>query len=264
VTTVRSKDGTPIAYERSGSGPAILLVDGALCYRDSGPMRPLAKLLAPHYTVYAYDRRGRGESGDTPPYHADREVEDIEALIAEAGGTAFVYGISSGAALALEAANRLPGIPKLALYEAPFVVDADRPPVPDDYVEQQRKLIAAGRRGDAVKMFMKTVGVPAIFIAMMRVFPAWSKLTGVAHTIAYDISILKGNQRGKPLPANRWTNVTMPALVAVGGKSDAWMKSGMRNLADVLPNPTRRILDGQNHMVSPKALAPVLIQFFAG
>ena len=128
MPTVISKDGTPIAFERSGSGPALILVDGALCYRAFGPMPQLAALLARDFTVYTYDRRGRGESGLTAPFAVEREVEDIAALLEEAGGAACVYGISSGAALALEAANRSPGIRKLALYEAPFIVDGSRPP----------------------------------------------------------------------------------------------------------------------------------------
>src|SRR5262249_20103197 len=132
---VRSSDGTSIAYERSGSGPALILVDGALCYRDSGPSRPLAAQLVQHFTVYVYDRRGRGESGNTLPYAIEKEVADIQALIDEAGGSALVYGISSGAALALEAAQTGLAIPKLALYEAPFMVDNTRPPTPDNFVD---------------------------------------------------------------------------------------------------------------------------------
>lgn len=190
-SNVVSSDGTIIAFDRSGEGPPIILVDGELCYRASGPNGPLAELLAPHFTVFTYDRRGRGDSGDTPPYAVDREVEDLEALINEAGGSAYVYGISSGAALALEAANRGLAIKKLALYEAPFVVDDSRPPVPEDYLPQVDKLIAADRRGDAVKLFMrKGVRVPAVFVTMMQFMPAWSKLKGVAHTLPYDAEIM--------------------------------------------------------------------------
>src|SRR5271165_875630 len=152
MNKVTSKDGTPIAFDKIGQGPALILVDGALCYRASGPNGPLAAMLAPHFTVYTYDRRGRGDSGNTLPYAVEREVEDIDALIQEAGGSAFVYGISSGAALALEAANRGLAVKKLALYEAPFVVDSSRSPLPDDLVAQANRLIAANRRGDAVKL----------------------------------------------------------------------------------------------------------------
>src|SRR5229473_6010118 len=181
---ILSTDGTPIAFDQTGKGPAIILVDGALCYRASGPTGPLAALLAPHFTVFTYDRRGRGDSGDMAPYSVEREVEDIEALLKEGGGSAFVFGISSGAALALEAANRGLAIIQLALYEAPFIVDDSRPPIPNDFPARLDELISSKRRGDAVRLFMKLVGVPGIFILLMRFMPAWSKLTAVAHTIA--------------------------------------------------------------------------------
>jgi pimeloyl-ACP methyl ester carboxylesterase len=264
MNKVRSKDGTPIGFDRSGKGPAVILVDGALCYRASGPMAPLAALLAEKFTVFTYDRRGRGDSGNTAPYTVEREIEDVDALIKEAGGWAYVYGISSGAALALEAANHGLAIKKLALYEAPFIVDDSRPPIPTDFVAQLNALVSADRRGDAVKLFMNLVGVPGIFIAIMRFMPAWKKLTGVAHTLPYDITIVQENQRGKPLPEKRWVSVTMPTLVADGGKSPAWMRNGMRALAGVLPNAKLSTLEGQTHMVKPKALAPVLMEFFAG
>ncbi len=259
---VHSRDGTPIAFDRSGKGPPIILVDGALCYRASGPMGPLAALLEPHFTVLTYDRRGRGDSGDTAPYAVEREVEDIEALIGAAGGSAFVYGISSGAALALEAANGGLAIEKLALYEAPFIVDDSRPPLPKDYLPHLNELIASGRRGDAVKLFMQVVGVPAMFVALIRFMPTWSKLKAIAHTLAYDALIVEANQRGKPLPARRWAAATVPTLVVLGGKSPGWMRSAMQALASVLPNAKSRTLEGQTHMVKPKALAPVLVEFF--
>jgi pimeloyl-ACP methyl ester carboxylesterase len=263
MNKVLSKDGTPIGFDRSGKGSPVILVDGALCYRASGPMGPLAALLAEKFTVFTYDRRGRGDSGNTMPYAVEREVEDIEALIKEAGGSAHVYGISSGAALALEAANHGLAIKKLALYEAPFIVDDSRPPIAPDFVAQLNTLISADRRGDAVKLFMKLVGVPGIFIAIMRFMPAWKKLKGIAHTLPYDIMIVQDNQRGKPLPDKRWASATVPILVVDGGKSPAWMRNGMRALAGVLPNAKLRTLEGQTHMVKPKALAPVLMEFFA-
>lgn len=262
MQTVTSKDGTRIAYEQSGTGSAIILVDGALCYRAFGPMRPLAKLLEPHFTVFAYDRRGRGESGDTAPYAVEREIEDLEALIQAAGGSAFVYGISSGAALALEAAAHLRNIEKLAVYEAPFIVDDSHPPRPDDYLKQLNQLIASNRRGDAIRMFMKTVGVPGVFIAMMRFMPSWSKLKGIAHTLPYDFTILGDTGSGKPLPAHRWESAALPTLVMDGGKSPTWMRHAMQALAEVLPNASYRTLDRQTHMLKPEVLAPVLVEFF--
>lgn len=263
MNTVTSRDGTAIAFEKTGQGSAVIVVEGALCYRASGPSRPLARLLARHFTVYTYDRRGRGDSGDTASYAVEREVEDIEALIAEAGGAAFVYGISSGAALALEAATRPMGITKLALYEAPFIVDDGRPRVPEDNLARIGALVAAERRGDAVKYFMRQVGVPAPFIALMRFMPVWSKLKAVAHTLPYDFAILDGNQASKPLPTGRWSAVTTPALVMDGGKSEPWMRHATRALADALPDAQYRTLPGQTHMLKPEALAPILVEFFA-
>ncbi len=259
---VRSTDGTLIAFDRVGQGPPIVLVDGALCYRASGPMKALAAQLAPSFTVYTYDRRGRGDSGDRAPWAIEREFEDLDALVAEAGGSAFVLGLSSGAALALEAAARGLAVRKLALYEAPFVVDDTYPPMEETYLPQLKAMVAADRRGDAVKHFMKRVGVPRIFVALMRIMPAWSKLTAVAPTLVYDISIVEPYQKGKPLPAARWAAVAAPTLVADGGKSPAWMRNGMRALAGILPNATYRTLAGQTHMVKAQVLGPVLVEFF--
>jgi pimeloyl-ACP methyl ester carboxylesterase len=264
MNTVHSTDGTAIAYETVGQGPPLILVDGALCYRASGPSRPLAAELADRFTVYVYDRRGRGESGDTEPYALEREVEDIQALVKAAGGSAYVYGISSGAALALEAAKRNDiGITKLALYEAPFVVDDSRPPVEHDYLPRLHGYLASDRRGNAVRLFMRQVGVPGFVVALMRFMPAWSKLKGVAHTLPYDAAAMGDTQSGKPLPAGRWSGVTAPTLTVVGGKSQPWMHNGMRALADALPKARHETLPGQNHMVKAKALAPMLADFFA-
>jgi pimeloyl-ACP methyl ester carboxylesterase len=262
MSTVVSGDGTTIAYEKTGTGPAVILVDGALCYRAFGPARPLAKLLSEHFTVYVYDRRGRGESGDTDPYAVQREVEDIEALVKEAGGSAYVYGISSGAILALEAAARIAGIRKLALYEAPMIVDDTHPPRPDDYLATMDALIAANRPGDAVKLFMKTVGAPGIAIAMMRLSPGWKKLKAVGRTLPNDFRILGDTGSGRPLPTDRWAAATVRTLVMDGGKSPAYMRNAQRQLADVLPNAEYRTLDGQTHMLKAEAVAPVLVEHF--
>src|SRR3954452_12976662 len=188
MSTLESADGTVIAYEKSGEGPPVILVDGALCHRGSGPARPLAKALADRFTVYTYDRRGRGESGDTAPYAPEREVEDLMAVIEATGGQADVYGISSGAALALDAAAAGAGIRRLALYEAPFVVDATLAPLPEDWIPTLEAALAAGRRGAGVSQFMRRVGVPGPFIALMHLLPAWKKLCAVAHTLPYDFA----------------------------------------------------------------------------
>lgn len=260
---VFSKDGTFIAFERTGSGPAVILIDGALCHRKFGPSKSIAALLSRHFTVYTYDRRGRGDSGNTLPYAVEREIEDIQALIGVAGGSASLFGLSSGAALALEAANHGLALQKLALFEAPFIVDGSRPPIPDDYLARLNGLLSQGRRGDAVQLFMKLVGVPSVFIALSRLMPAWSKLKAVAHTIPYDITIVQENQRGKPLPAQRWSHIKVPTLVVDGGKSPQWMRHAMHSLAGVLPNAELRTLEGQTHMVKPQVLVPVLAQFYS-
>lgn len=259
--TVTSNDGTRIAYDKTGSGPAVILVDGALCYRASGPAKPLEKLLVDTFTVYTYDRRGRGDSTDTQPYSVEREIEDIEALIKEAGGSAFVYGISSGAALAVEAANRGVGVTKLATYEAPYIVSDDAPEEPADYLERLNANVAAGRNGAAVKQFMKLVGAPGFAVVMMQVLPVWKKLKAVAPTLPYDHAILEPCRHRQPLPVDRWTSVTMPTLVMDGGKSPAWMRQSQQSLAEVLPNAQHRTLEGQTHLLKPAAVAPVLKEF---
>ena len=259
---VRSKDGTVIAFDRIGHGAAVILIDGALCYREMGQCGQLAELLAQHFTVFTYDRRGRGASGDTVPYAVEREVEDIAALLGEAGGAAFVWGTSSGAVLALEAANRLSGIKKLALYEAPFIVDDTRRATEDGW-DRISRAVAADRRSDAVKLFLKLVGVPSFVRALMPLMiPLWLKLKAVAHTLPYDGAIVRDNQTGKSLPASRWASVTIPTLVMDGGKSPAWMRHANRSLASVLPNAQYRTLQGQTHTLKPKAHAPSLVEFF--
>jgi len=259
VDKVRSSDGTIIAFEKSGNGPAIILVGGALSDRSAGA--PLAALLAPRFTVFSYDRRGRGDSGDTAPYAVEREVEDLAALIREAGGSAFVFGHSSGAALALEAAAHGLAVTKLALYEPPFIVDDSRPRVLEDFPARLAGLLAAGRRGDAVGLFMtEAVEAPAEMVDQMRQTPMWPAMEALAHTLMYDITIMGDNS----LPTERAASVTVPTLVVDGGESPAWARNAVRALADALPAARRRTLEGQTHGVVPEAIAPVLEGFFAG
>lgn len=260
---VISKDGTAIAFDQSGQGPVVILVGGAL--GDRSASEPLAALLAQHFTVLNYDRRGRGESGDTLPYAVEREIEDIDALIKEGGGSAFVLGGSSGAVLALEASARGLAIKKLALYEPPFIVDESRPPLPKDYVTQLNEMVAAGQRGDAVAFFMtKAVGMPAEAIVPMRQTPFWPTLEAAAHTLAYDGTIMGNTMSGHRLPRGKWDSVTIPTLVMDGGASPAWMRNAVQALVDVLPCAQRCTLEDQTHVVSPEALAPILIAFFNG
>ena len=247
----------------SGQGPAVILVDGAMCYRASGPAGPLAERWPRHYTVYIYDRRGRGESGDTQPYSVEREVEDLDALLRAAGGTAYLYGISSGAVLALEAAARLDGLRKLAVFEPPFIVDDTHPGRgPDDYLDRMDALIAEDRRGDAVKLFMRTVGVPGFGIAMMRLMPVWKKLTGSRTRCRTTSECSATPVRGRPLPTDRWASAKLPTLVMDGGKSPAYMRNSARQLAEILPDASYRTLPGQTHLLKPDAVAPVLKEFF--
>jgi pimeloyl-ACP methyl ester carboxylesterase len=263
VNAVTSRDGTRIAFDRTGAGPPLIVVGGALS--DRSAVAELAAVLAPSLTVFAYDRRGRGDSGDTAPYAPEREVEDIGSLIEEAGGSACVFGHSSGAALSLEAAARGLAIPKLALYEPPFIVDDSRPPMPPNYLEHLNELTSAGRRGDAVEYFMMTgPGVPAEVVDQMRSEPSWHAMEAMAHTIVYDGAILDGMMSGRPLPADRWAAVTMPTLVMDGDQSPAWARNSVRSLAEVLPNAERRTLQGQGHGAAPDVLAPILLEFLRG
>lgn len=261
---VISKDGTPIAFDQLGSGPAVILVAGALGTRAS--FTELAETLAQNFTVINYDRRGRAGSGDTQPYAVAREIEDIEALIDHAGGSASLYGISSGAALALEAAAALPNkVVKVALYEPPFIVDETHPPLPANYVEHLNELVQQGRRGDAVEYFMTAaVGIPPDYIAPMRATPMWQGFEAVAHTIAYDGLVVRDHMRGQPLSPATWQTATMPALVIVGGNSEPFFHNGTKALADLLPNARHYTLPGQDHNVATSALAPVLVDFFGG
>jgi pimeloyl-ACP methyl ester carboxylesterase len=261
MNTVVSTDGTKIAYEVSGDGPPLVIVDGGMCYRESGPARPLAKELAGDFTVFAYDRRGRG---DTPnaEFTTAREIEDLATIVKEAGGAAYLYGSSSGAMLALEAANEGVSTLKLAMFEPPLITDDQHAPAPESALADMRRLIAEDRRGDAVASFLRSVDVPGFVVGMMRLFPVWKKLKAVAHTLPNDLALVEGFRQGRPLPTDRWTSATMPTLVADGGKSPAYIRNSAMNLAKVLPNATHTTLPGQTHLVKPAALAPVLRDFF--
>jgi pimeloyl-ACP methyl ester carboxylesterase len=254
-----STDGTTIAADRTGSGPALVLVAPALATRTA--FAPLAELLASHFTVYAYDRRGRGDSGDTPPYAADREVEDLLAVIDAAGGSANVFGHSSGAVLALDAAARDAGVTKLALYEPPFIIDGE--PMAADFADQLAALVAAGRPGDALALWMRsTVGMSDEAIAQARTEPWWRALEAVAHTTPYDATITAQYMTGRPLPARRWSTVTMPTLVLDGEVSPSFLREGAKALAGILPNATSNTFPGQGHGAPPEMVAPVLTAFF--
>jgi pimeloyl-ACP methyl ester carboxylesterase len=256
MQTTTSKDGTTIAFDRLGEGPPVVLVTGGSVDRSSNA--PLATALSALFTVLNYDRRGRGPSGDTPPYAVEREIEDIQAVIAAAGGSGALYGSSSGAALALEAAARGVAVTKLALWEPPYILDpAMRPP--SDQVDRYNEMLAEGRRGDAAEYFMtKVVGMPPEFAANARTQPWWPAQEALAHTLPYDATIMGDYS----IPTERAANVSIPTLVIAGGADMPWMRDTARALADAVPQGEIRLLDGQGHDVDPAVLAPVLAEFF--
>ncbi len=257
---VISNDGTSIAFDQSGKGPAVILVDGALCYRAFGPMGSLAGLLAPHFTVIKYDRRGRGDSGDAKPYAVEREVEDIEALVNAAGGSAFVFGTSSGACLALEAAIQLGDkIKRLAMYEPPYNSEKAARQAWKEYRKQLEELLAADRRGDAVVLFMRLVGTPADQVDGMRQAPVWPMFETVAPTLAYDAAVM--GEDGL-VPIERAASVSIPALV-MNGTAIPFMLDTANALAKAIPHSQHRTLEGQTHDVDLQVLAPALVEFFA-
>ena len=254
VETVRSADGTSIAFERAGTGPALILVDAALGFRGFGPMGPLAAELASSFTVITYDRRGRGESTDTPPYAVEREVEDLQALVEAVGGSAFGYGFSSGAVLLLHAALAGIAFPRLALLEPPLALEEE--PEGADLGAEVAELVAAGRRGDAVEHFNKSIGVPEEMLAGMRDAPFWPTLEQAAHTLVYDTTITSS------LPLDRVSAITAPVLVLTSEGSDERLPTWGRWLRETLPYASLRTLEGEWHGVAPEILAPVLGEFF--
>ena len=263
MRTVTSRDGTPIAYEAGGSGPAVVLVGTTASDRHA--LDGLARQLAGDFSVYNYDRRGRGESGDVQPYAPAREVEDLEALLGAVGGPASLVSGSAGCVLALDAASALgERVAALYLYEPPFIVGPGRPPVPADYVERVTRLVSDGRRDEAVEYYMvEALGVPAEYLAPMRADPSWETMVGYAHTLAYDGRIVQGTQDGTPLPADRW-NVKAPTAVVVGGDSEPFFHEGAKALVGLLPHATYLPLPGQDHSafwMAPDAVASSIARF---
>ena len=262
---VTSNDGTPIAYERTGSGPSVILIGGGL--DDGSENAPLVPLLAERFTVINYARRGRGESGDTAPYAVAREIEDLEALIDETGGRAHLYGVSTGGALVLEAAVAGIAADRLAVYEVPFNMADDWPPRWTAYVEQLDEVLAAGRRNDALELFLKVTGASDEDIAGARNSPFWSGSEALAHTLAYDAACLGD---GRP-PVTRLARITQPTLVATGAGSQAvgaaeWMLAldpAADAIASSIPNAERQVFEGQSHLADPEVVASVLARFFA-
>ena len=256
MDTVTARDGTAIAFDRLGEGPPVVLVCGGSTDRMANA--GLAAELAGDHAVFNYDRRGRGDSGDTLPYAIEREVEDIAAVIAEAGGAANLYGTSSGAGLAMHAAAAGLPVTRLALWEPPYSVSG-RPDLPADTASVYRELVEAGRRGDAIEYFMsKVVGLPPEFVAGARQAPWWAQQEALAHTLAYDATVM-GDYT---LPTGIAKAIAVPTLIVVGGASFGFMAETADALAKLIPNAHRATLEGQQHNVDPTALAPVLHRFF--
>jgi pimeloyl-ACP methyl ester carboxylesterase len=254
VAFAESRDGTRIAFEKVGKGPALVMVGGALSDRTGG--KPLAGKLGDRFTVYTYDRRGRGESGDTKPYSVEREIEDLEALIEKAGGNAYVYGVSSGAALALQGAVKLGAakVPKLALYEPPYGQDERA------FNEQKgriNQLVEAGKPGDAAAFFFSAIGTPPQAVEDMKRSPDWEDIRKLDFTLAYDYAVL-GNG-GVPDTVKL---ITIPTLVMDGEKSMPFMRPTADHIAELIPNAQRKTIKGQTHQAAPDAVAPLLVEFF--
>lgn len=259
MKTTTSKDGTKLAYDVYGSGPALIYITGASCFRKFMPVAQDAKAFAKEFTVYNYDRRGRGDSGDTLPYAIEREVEDIEAMIDAAGGTAYIYGHSSGAVLALEAAMRLGGdkVKKAVLYDASYVHDATEKAEYNRLGKRIHQLLQDGKNAKAMTSFLHGIGMPKVFVALLRFMPGWKTMVRLAPTLAYDMALTEDLP-----PVKRAAQVTVPTHVIVGQKSPVSLHSVADQLIKAIPGAKFAALAGQDHMVGAKALLPMLVDFF--
>ena len=255
-----SADGTVIAFSAWGEGEPLIIIDGATAYPAINPTNEeVGRLLSDRFRTYAYDRRGRGQSTDTAPYAVEREIEDLAAVIAEAGGQAAVFGGSSGAGLALRAAVRNPAITRLALWEPPYHVDDSAPPLPGDFAEQLDRLVEAGRQADAVELFLvRAMQVSSRDVAGMRGHASWPAMEAAARSLVYEARVMGP---GNALPAELLAGITQPALVLNGGASPAWMRRAGQAVADAIPGAVYRVLEGQSHSVAPTAIVPELLEF---
>jgi pimeloyl-ACP methyl ester carboxylesterase len=259
MKTTISKDGTVIAYDVYGSGPALIYITGASCFRKFMPVVSDVKVFAREFTVYTYDRRGRGDSGNTLPYSTSREVEDIEAMIDAAGGKAYVYGHSSGAVLALETALKLGDkVQKLVMYDASYVNDETAKVKYRQLSQKTQELLDAGKNAKAMKTFLSGIGMPAFFVALLPLIPGWKTMKALAPTLMYDIALTANVP-----PVERAAHVAVPTLIAFGEKSPASLHDVAAQLTKAIPGAKTLRLSGQDHMVKPEILLPVLTDFLS-
>ncbi|MGW5922409.1 alpha/beta fold hydrolase [Nocardia fluminea] len=255
-----SKDGTDLAYDVSGDGPALVYITGATCFRRFLPIAGDVRVFATRFTVYNYDRRGRGDSGNVQPYAIEREVDDIEAMVDAAGGRAILYGHSSGAALALEAATRMPDkIDRVVIYDAPYVHDEAEQASYAELAATVRELLDQAKNARALKAFLHGIGMPGAFVALLPLFPGWKTMKALAPTVMYDIAITETLP-----PVERFADIRVPVKVVVGQKNPPGMQQVSRELAAAIPQSSHQVLAGQDHMVSAKALLPILTDSAAG
>lgn len=257
MQTTKSKDGTVLAYDVYGSGPALIYITGASCFRTFTPIVSDAKAFAKEFTIYNYDRRGRGDSGNTLPWSIEREVEDIEAMINIAGGKAYLYGHSSGAVLTLEAAMRLGNkVQKVAIYDASYVHDQEEKAQYALLRQKIQAMLHAGKNAAAMKGFLNGIGMPAVFVALLPLFPGWKTMKALAPTLTYDMTLTSDVP-----PLKRVSSITTPTLVMAGAKSPVRINGVADQLAKAIPGAKLVRLEGQDHMVSAKALLPILSDF---
>jgi pimeloyl-ACP methyl ester carboxylesterase len=257
MKTTQSKDGTTLSYDVYGDGPALIYITGASCHRSFKPIMKDARIFAAEFTVYNYDRRGRGDSGNTLPYTIEREIEDIEAMIDAAGGTAYLYGHSSGAVLALEAALLLGSkVQKVFMYDAPYVHNEEKRVKYNQLSQKIHKLLDNGKNAEAMITFLKGIGMPIVFVLLLPLFPGWRTMKALAPTLAYDIALTQDMP-----PVERATRLSIPTQIAVGEKSPASIHVVGRQLTKAIPNAKFVQLAGQDHMVNAKTLLPLLSGF---
>lgn len=267
MSVVTSADGTSVAVYRAGSGPSVVVVDCALS--DHSDTAKLASLLAAHFTVIGYDRRGRGGSPSDAFPTLEQELADIDAVVASADGPVVLFGHSSGAALALEAGVRLGSdrVRGLYLWEPPYIVDDGRPPVAADLLARITAAVRHGRRSHAVRLFYReALGIPGFGVAIMRLMPSWRRGMRIAHTLSGDFAALDGLQRGRPLPTDRWASLSAPTVAVAGGRSEPFFATTVRALADLLPSVKAEIMPGTHHgtpIMSPAPIAADLAARFA-